>query len=99
MLYAHLRAGHGVREPSRFGFIVSKAVGNAVARNLVKRRLRAVAAESLERVGDGYDVVVRALPQSAGASWLELAGDTRAALGTATRTGASNDKRKVIRNG
>ncbi len=102
MLYAHLRSGRGLDEPSRFGFIVSKAVGNAVTRNLVKRRLRAVTAGSLADVGAGYDVVMRALPQSARASWSELAADARTALGTATRTaagGPSNDKRKVNRNG
>ncbi|AVG23141.1 Ribonuclease P protein component [Pontimonas salivibrio] len=45
----------------RFGFVVSKAVGNAVLRNLVKRRLRAAAQRLL---GEPYsvDVVVRAAP-------------------------------------
>ncbi|WP_407075376.1 ribonuclease P protein component [Parafrigoribacterium soli] len=58
--------------PARFGFIVSKAVGNAVARNLVRRRLKAASYEALGRIGPGVDVVVRALPASRGASWVSL---------------------------
>ncbi|MDR1118293.1 MAG: ribonuclease P protein component, partial [Bifidobacteriaceae bacterium] len=47
------------------GFVVSKAVGNSVARHRVTRRLRAVAAELLPRVSPPQDVVVRALPGAA----------------------------------
>ena len=46
-------------EPLRFGFVVSKAVGNAVVRNTVKRRLRA-ASSGLVHDFHGGDVVVRA---------------------------------------
>jgi ribonuclease P protein component len=62
----------------RFGFIVGKTVGKAVTRNLVRRRLKAVAYELLPRLaaeqpeGTGVDVVVRALPASAQASWASL---------------------------
>lgn len=47
------------------GFVVSKAVGNAVVRNRVKRRLRHLVAERLDGVEPGTRVVVRALPPSA----------------------------------
>lgn len=50
-------------QPSTFGFIVSKAVGNAVTRNLVKRRLREIAVHSLRAYPQGLSVVVRALPR------------------------------------
>jgi ribonuclease P protein component len=72
----------GADEPSRIGFIVSKAVGNAVARNLVKRRLREAGAVSLREHGTGFAIVVRALPSSATASWQELLTDYNAALET-----------------
>jgi ribonuclease P protein component len=58
--------------PTRFGFIVSKAVGNAVTRNLVRRRLRAIAHELLPTVGTGTDVVIRALPGLDTLTWSEL---------------------------
>jgi ribonuclease P protein component len=70
----------GADEPSRIGFIVSKSVGNAVARNLVKRRLREAGAISLREYGAGFAIVVRALPASATASWQELLADYNAAL-------------------
>lgn len=58
--------------PVRFGFVVSKQVGGAVTRNRVKRRLRDIAAQSLRAKSVGYEVVVRALPAAAGASYGEL---------------------------
>jgi ribonuclease P protein component len=61
-----------------FGFVVAKTVGNAVTRNLVKRRLRATAQQLLS-VSQG-DVVVRALPTSAVVSATQLAHDFEAAL-------------------
>lgn len=69
----------------RFGFIVSKAVGNAVMRNTVRRRLKAVCAEALPGVRQGADIVIRALPSSAGASFAELRAQVRSCL---TRRGA-----------
>lgn len=66
--------------PSRFGFVVSKAVGDSVRRHLVTRRLRAIARELLPVIGDGRDVVVRALPGSAEAGWATLHDDVRAAV-------------------
>jgi ribonuclease P protein component len=71
--------------PSRFGFIVSKAVGNAVVRNLVKRRLREAGAETLRDRPTGLDVVVRALPSAASADWSSLRGDYDSALRGALR--------------
>lgn len=61
----------------RFGFIVSKTVGNAVTRNLIRRRLKAAAYDLLPRfapedASGGLDVVVRALPASVQAPWASL---------------------------
>ncbi len=58
--------------PPRVGFVVSKAVGNAVVRNRTKRRLRASMAGHVNRVPTGWDLVVRANPAAAQASWVEL---------------------------
>ncbi len=57
--------------------MVSKAVGNAVTRNRVKRRLRHLAAKALGEVAFPVDIVVRALPP---ASTGELALDFRSAF-------------------
>ncbi|MFK4788266.1 ribonuclease P protein component [Microbacterium sp. ZW T5_56] len=62
----------GEDRPARFGFIVSKQVGGAVVRNTVRRRLKAICAEALPSVRSGADVVIRALPSSAGTGFPEL---------------------------
>ena len=51
-------------EHARFGVIVGKAIGGAVERNRVKRRLRH-GAYSLMQYSQPMDVVVRALPGGA----------------------------------
>ena len=63
---------HDNANPTRFGFIVSKAVGNAVVRNRVRRRLRAVGYELLGELGSGNDIVIRALPGSHEVGWITL---------------------------
>lgn len=62
----------GGPEPTRFGFIVTKAVGGAVTRNLVRRRLRAVGHDLLPALAPGRDVVIRALPGCDRADWATL---------------------------
>lgn len=54
------------------GFIVSKAVGNAVQRNLVRRRLKAAVSVLVADLAPGTDIVIRALPAAAQASWATL---------------------------
>src|SRR5947207_2708700 len=71
--------------PARAGFVVPKAIGGAVVRNQVKRRLRHLMRERLGRLPDGTDVVVRALPAAARRSSTGLAADLDAALDVATR--------------
>ena len=72
MVHWHADAGP---HPARVGFVVSKAVGNAVARNRVKRRLRHLTREHLEGLPGRGVLVVRALPASAAASYAELEQD------------------------
>ncbi|MET7959920.1 ribonuclease P protein component [Micromonospora zamorensis] len=68
---------------SRAGFVVSKAVGNAVTRNQVRRRLRELVRERLAALPEGSTLVVRALPAAAEASYPRLANDLDAALAVA----------------
>lgn len=58
--------------PARFGFVVTKKVGNAVNRNLVRRRLKAAARELVDGGLVGVDVVARALPSSVDCDWATL---------------------------
>ena len=58
--------------PPRVGFVVSKAVGGAVVRNRVKRRLRALVASRLTALPAGVDLVVRATPAAASATSHQL---------------------------
>ena len=67
--------------PTRIGFVVSKAVGNAVVRNRVQRRLRHLAREHLASLPGSAVLVIRALPASAEASYAELAQDLSRCLG------------------
>jgi len=67
------------------GFVVSKGVGNAVTRNLVKRRLRALVHERLTSLPSSSSVVVRALPAASQAEYAALATDLDGALAAARR--------------
>ena len=89
------RAGRGtlvvhllVDEPAqastaRAGFVVSKAVGNAVVRNKVRRRLRHLVRPLLAELPPSASLVVRALPSAAAASFAELGADLESALAAA----------------
>ena len=67
-------------EPALVGFVVSKAVGNAVMRNRVKRRLRSIVAGQLTRIPPGSLLVVRALPASSDAEFTALNHDVARSL-------------------
>ena len=67
------------------GFVVPKAVGGAVERNRVKRRLRAILRERMAELEPGSRLVVRALAPSATATSVELARDLDVAFGSARR--------------
>ncbi|MER7333325.1 MULTISPECIES: ribonuclease P protein component [unclassified Micromonospora] len=69
--------------PARAGFVVSKAVGNAVVRNRVRRRLRHLVRERLTELPPGSTLVVRALPAAAEASYPRLGADLDAAIAAA----------------
>jgi len=77
----------------RVGFVVSKAVGNSVQRNLVKRRLRAAALGQLSVLPDSARAVVRALPPSAGATYADLDRDLDSCLRRAVARASGDAKR------
>ena len=98
-LVVHLDAGSTGTEapPARAGLVVSRAVGTAVTRNRVKRRLRHLLPDRLVGLPSGSRVVVRALPPAADASSAELDRDLARALAGAlerarSRPSAARDR-------
>jgi len=81
LLAGHLLVRPGVGEPARIGFIVSRAVGPAVVRNRVRRRLRHLAAGHLHSLPEGSLLVLRANPPAATASQAELAAELGLVVG------------------
>jgi ribonuclease P protein component len=67
---------------------VSRGVGGAVVRNRVRRRLRHLMRERLDRLPPGARVVIRANPAAADRSSAQLAADLDRAL---TRAGEHRD--------
>jgi len=72
-------------QPPRVGFVVSKAVGNAVVRNRTKRVLRALMSARIGQLPDGVDVVVRANADIPGSPTAVLAQDLDRLLATVLR--------------
>jgi ribonuclease P protein component len=75
--------------PARVGFVVSRAVGGAVVRNRVRRRLRHLMRERLAGLPAASTLVVRANPPAAGASYDELRADLGRCLDRVLTAGAA----------
>ena len=56
----------------QFGFVVGKRVGNAVMRNLVKRRLRAIVQQMSPHITPSFMLVISAKPSAAHRTFTEL---------------------------
>jgi ribonuclease P protein component len=54
------------------GFVVPRAVGHSPLRHRVQRRLRHLCRERLDLLPAGSELVVRALPPAAAATYAEL---------------------------
>jgi ribonuclease P protein component len=78
-------------QPPRVGFVVSKAVGNAVVRNRTKRVLRALVSARISQLPDGVDVVVRANPELPGTPTATLAQDMDKLLAVVLRRVAARE--------
>jgi ribonuclease P protein component len=89
VVHLHLmrESGNGEALPARAGFVVSKAVGNAVTRNKVRRRLRHLLRDRLPTLPLSAELVVRALPAAAQRTSAELGSDLDTALAAALRPG------------
>jgi ribonuclease P protein component len=85
---ASAAGGQPPRAAPQVGFVVGRAVGTAVRRNLVKRRLRSLTRDRLALLPPDAVLVVRALPASASTTYAGLAQDFDAAL---QRLGISSD--------
>ena len=72
MRAADERAHGNVGSDVRVGLAVSKAVGNAVTRNAVKRRFRVLARRYEHELPGQCDIVLRAKPSAAGAQFASL---------------------------
>ena len=79
-LVIHVQVGATGEGPARAAFAVSKAVGDSVTRHRVVRRLRPLMPPLLDRLPQGTDVVVRAMPEAATASSAQLRDDLERAL-------------------
>ena len=73
-------------EPARFGFVIPRAVGGAVVRNRLRRRLRAIGFDLVASGFAGTDVVVRAQVASADLDWAALNVELRTAIEKGTRS-------------
>jgi ribonuclease P protein component len=85
LVSGHLLRRPGRDEPARVGFVVSKAVGGAVVRNKVRRRLRHLARGYLGSLPEGSLLVVRANPRAATARQAELAAELDLVIGDLLR--------------
>jgi len=72
-------------QPPRVGFVVSRAVGNAVVRNRTKRVLRALMSARIGQLPSGVDVVVRANTDLPGSPTAVLAKDLDRLVATVLR--------------
>ncbi|WP_285780117.1 ribonuclease P protein component [Microtetraspora sp. NBRC 13810] len=79
-LVVHLTVRDDVDAPPLVGFVVSRAVGGAVVRNQVKRRLRHLMRDRLHSLPRGSLLVVRANPPAASARNERLAAELDVAL-------------------
>ena len=61
-LVVHLAGNPLDHGPVVVGFVVSKAIGNAVVRNRVKRRLRAVVSHRIDQLPEGFQVAAQFNP-------------------------------------
>jgi ribonuclease P protein component len=97
-LVVHLGLAADGSQPARIGLVVSRAVGSAVVRNRVSRRLRHLARERVGALPAGALVVLRANPPAAQASAHDLGADLDGALRRllGSYTGPGDEQRPAL---
>jgi ribonuclease P protein component len=83
VIHLEARAGDRIEVGPQVGFVVSRALGGAVARNRVRRVLRHLVRQRLTALPPGSRVVIRANPVACGLSTPALAGQLDEALNRA----------------
>lgn len=81
-----LRTLRTERGETRLGLSTPRAVGGAVDRNRLRRRLRELVRERIGRIGPGWDLLLIARPASRQATYAELGAALDALLGRAEIT-------------
>ena len=76
------RRGISPDGPARFGFTVTKRIGNAVERNRIRRRLKAAVERTLPAAATGCDYVLIGRRDALSAPFEKLTQDLAAALAT-----------------
>jgi len=93
--YAHplsvIIIGDGQEENPRVGIQVSKALGSAVQRNRVKRRLRAIISEKLPSITRNADIIIIPREPASRASFQELRSAVFELLGRAGLIGTNDN--------
>jgi ribonuclease P protein component len=80
-----IRRNRAPQSATRLGLAVPRRTGGAVARNRVKRRLRAAAARALP--SHGWDVVIGAHPSLYTMSFQQMVGGIEEAVAWSARSG------------
>jgi ribonuclease P protein component len=68
---------------TRAAFVCGRRVGTAVVRNRARRLMREALRAHAPRINGGFDIVLVAQPQIAGATWGDVLSDVGRALGHA----------------
>ena len=86
-------------ERSRFGMSIGRALGGAVVRNRIRRRLREILRRHRQEISSGWDIILHPRGSVAtsefGALTEELLGLLRSALMSATPPGVRNGSMEI----